>query len=270
MKKEKKTKSIFYVDYTWRELRKIVHENRVVILPFGSVEDHGPHLPLDTDNLFAWEISVAAASGIPDKVLVLPLIPYGYEEHHMDFPGPINIDPFHLIDFLTDVAKSVARHGFEKILIVNSHGSNASLADIAARRVTLETSALCALVNTWVLARKEIGELRESTFPGGISHACEYETSLYLHLAENKVRKQKIAKEINFQKSQFMWRDLERPSPVQLMERWSSFSKTGVCGDPTKATREKGKKIFEASVRTLIDLICEFQRRKILPPKDHH
>lgn len=54
------------------------------------------------------------------------------------------------------------------------------------------------------------------------------------------------------------------------MERWSTFSKTGVCGDPTKATREKGRKIFEASVRRLIELICEFQRRKILSPKNHH
>lgn len=178
--------------------------------------------------------------------------------------------PFHFIDYLADVAKSIAFHGFKKILIVNSHGSNASLADIAARRVTIETPALCALVNTWVLGRKEIGELRESVFPGGISHACEYETSLYLHLREEKVRQEKIRKDVPSQESQFIWRDLERPSPVQLMEWWSSFSKTGVCGDPTKANREKGKKIFEASVQTLVDLICEFRHRKILARKDHH
>jgi creatinine amidohydrolase len=270
MKIKKRNRTFFYSDYTWPELKEVAREKRVVILPVGSVEDHGPHLPLDTDNLFVWEICVAAARKIPEKVLVMPLISYGFEEHHMDFPGPVTIDPVHFIDYLSDVAKSIARHGFKKILIVNSHGSNASLADIAARRVTLETSALCALVNTWILGRKEIGELRESVFPGGVSHACEYETSLYLHLAEDKVQKGRIGRDIPAQKSQFIWRDLERPSPVQLMEWWSSFSKTGVCGDPTKATREKGKRIFDASVQKLVDLSCEFQHRKILVRKDHH
>jgi len=268
--KNAKSKSIFYSDYTWPEIRELVRSNRVVVIPVGSVEDHGPHLPLDTDNLLVWEICVAAARKVPEKALVMPLIPYGFDEHHIDFPGVITVDPFHFIHYLADVGKSVAGHGFKKILIVNSHGSNASLADVAARKVTIETPALCANVNTWTLGRKEIGELRESVFPGGVSHACEYETSVYLHLAEEKVRKRKIGKDIPVQKSRFMWRDLERPSPVQLMEWWSSFSRTGVCGDPTKANSGKGEKILKASVRYLADLISEFQARKIYPRKDHH
>lgn len=270
MKEETFCKSIFYSDHSWPEIKDLVRRNRVVVIPVGSVEDHGPHLPLDTDNLLVWEICVAAARKVPEKALVMPLIPYGFDEHHMDFPGVINVDPFHFINYLVDVGKSIAYHGFKKILIVNSHGSNASLTDVAARKVTIETSALCANVNTWTLGRKKIEELRESIFPGGISHACEYETSVYLHLAEGKVRKKKIGKDIPLQKSRFIWRDLERPSPVQLMEWWSTFSKTGVCGDPTKANASKGEEIFKASVQYLADLISEFRLRKIHPRKDHH
>ena len=262
--------SIFYSDYTWPEIRRLINKNPVVLVPVASVEDHGPHLPLDTDNVLVWEICTAAARRVAGKALVMPLIPYGFDEHHMDFPGCITVEPFHFVNYLADVVKSVARHGFKKILIVNGHGSNAPLVEIAARKVTIESRSLCASVSTWVLGRKEIGELRESAFPGGISHACEYETSLYLHLDEAKVRKEKIAKDIGIQKSQFMWRDLERPSPVQLMEWWSSFSKTGVCGDPTKADKKKGKIVFEASAERLADLILEFRLRKITSRKDHH
>ena len=264
------TPSIFYSDYTWPEIRRMISRNPVVLLPVASVEDHGPHLPLDTDNVLVWEICTAAARKVAGKALVMPLVPYGFDEHHMDFPGCITVDPVHFINYLADVAGSVARHGFKKILIVNGHGSNAPMADIVARKVTIESGSLCASVNTWTLGREEIGKVRESVFPGGISHAGEYETSIYLHLDETRVRKGKIVKDIDFPESRFFWRDLERPSPVQLMEWWSSFSRTGVCGDPTKANPKKGKIVFEASVKRLADLILEFRLRKISPRRDHH
>ena len=80
-----------YDHYTWPELRDLVKKQPVVVLPIGSVEDHGPHLPLDTDNFIISRICEEAAQQANGEILLLPLIPYGFETHHMDFPGTIDI-----------------------------------------------------------------------------------------------------------------------------------------------------------------------------------
>src|SRR5215217_2604564 len=81
------------------------------------------------------------------RVLVLPPIPYGLNLHHIDFPGTIHIEPEVFIAFCLNITKSVAYHGFEKVLIINGHGSNVPLIDIIARRTTLQTDSLCAAVH---------------------------------------------------------------------------------------------------------------------------
>jgi creatinine amidohydrolase/Fe(II)-dependent formamide hydrolase-like protein len=72
-------------------MRELVKSQPVVILPIGSVEDHGPHLPIDTDNFLIWSICEAAAQSAPGEILLMPQIPFGFETHHMDFPGTIDI-----------------------------------------------------------------------------------------------------------------------------------------------------------------------------------
>jgi creatinine amidohydrolase len=145
----------FYSNYTWKELRAVPAQRRVVLLPVGSTEDHGHHLPLDTDNFMAWTVCVETAKRVPDEVLVMPLIPYGYNLHHVDFPGTICVGAEHFINYVADVCKSIAYHGFKRILIVDGHGSNVPLLDVAARRVILETDALCASFGwTWWTGRR--------------------------------------------------------------------------------------------------------------------
>src|SRR5579885_934138 len=136
-------KSYLYQHYTWPELREVVTSQPVVIQPIGSVEDHGRHLPLDTDNFLIWSICEAAAQRAPGEILLLPQIPYGFETHHMDFPGTIDIRMEHLLDFVLDVMKSVAHHGFRHLLIADGHGSNMPILDLVARRTILETEASC-------------------------------------------------------------------------------------------------------------------------------
>ena len=108
-----------YDHYTWVELKDIVKNQPVVVLPVGSTEDHGHHMPLDVDSFLASSVCEAAAQIIPDQVLVLPAVPYGFEDHHMDFPGTITIHDDHMLNFILDITKSVAHHGFKKILIVS-------------------------------------------------------------------------------------------------------------------------------------------------------
>jgi creatinine amidohydrolase len=262
-------KDYLYQHYTWVELKEVAARNPVVVVPFGSVEDHGPHLPLDTDNFLIWKICEEAARRAAGDILLMPIIPYGFETHHMDFPGTIDIQMEHLLHFVLDVTKSVARHGFNRILIADGHGSNMPILDLVARRTIIETDALCAPFLWPSLALGQIRGVRESG-RGGMSHACELETSVYLYLDRERVQMDKACKEMEQPASDFIWSDLLNPGPVRMMDWWTRFSKTGINGDPTLATVEKGRVIFESVVDNLVKLAREFKARPRGERVDHH
>ena len=188
-------------------------------MPCSAVEQHGPHLPLDVDVICPTEIARGAGRTIPDKMLVLPTHCYGYTGHVMDFPGTINTHFEHFMDGILDIAKSLAYHGFKKIILLNGHGSNWPNLDLVARRANLETDAECVPINWWGLLtvdKEFMPRWRESKFPGGCSHACELETSLYLYLDGDNVRKDQIKSgtiSFNDEDSPFMWVDLLARDP---------------------------------------------------------
>ncbi|MBM3776103.1 MAG: creatininase family protein [Acidobacteria bacterium] len=260
-----------YEEFAWPEIRDAVAENRVCVLPVGTVEQHGPHLPLVTDVLTATEMSRLAVERVPREAVLMPSVYYSFNEHHLDFPGTIAIRGQTIINYVTDVGRSLAHHGFRKILLVNGHGSNVPFLDIAARNITNHTGAICAMAPWWgLIPRKLIEELRESEFPGGMAHGCELETSVLLHLRPDLVQMQKAEKDIHFQKTEFFYWDLEKPSPVFFQEWFSRYSKTGTVGDPLKASAEKGRRFVEAVVERMVALIREFRARQIQPRVDHH
>jgi len=265
-----KRERYLYSDLTWPELRDAVARQPVVLLPVGSVEDHGPHLPLDTDNFMPTRICRDAAQRIPDDALVMPTVSYGFNWHHIDFPGTIGIQWDHFINYMCDITKSVAYHGFKKILIVDGHGSNLPLVDIVARRTIMETDTLCASVIYTNLIVDIAKEIRESPIPGGMAHACELETSMYWHVDPERVQTDKFQKEMAVPPSQFIWHDLTNPSPVQMMEWWSTFSHTGVLGDPTLASQEKGARLYEVLIDRMVALVQELRSRPIRPRADLH
>jgi creatinine amidohydrolase len=177
----------------------------------------------------------------------------------MDFPGTIDIAMEHMLYFVLDVTRSVAHHGFTRILLADGHGSNMPILDLVARRTVLETEALCGAFIWPSLAKATIEQVRESEKPGGMAHACELETSLYLYLDHTRVKMDQVRKEMGMPKSRFIWMDIMIGSPVLLMDQWTRFSKTGVSGDPTLATKEKGERVFEAVVEAFVDLVKEFK-----------
>jgi creatinine amidohydrolase len=254
-------KDYLYQHYTWVELKDVAARNPVVVIPVGSVEDHGPHLPLDTDNFLISSICEEAARRAQGDILLMPLIPYGFETHHMDFPGTIDIHMEHMLHFVLDVTKSVARHGFTRILLADGHGSNMPILDLVARRTIIETDALCAPFLWPSLALNDIRQVRESG-RGGMSHACELETSVYLYLDQERVHMNKAVKEMEQPDSEYIWSDLLSPGPIRMMDIWTRFSKTGVNGDPTLATAEKGRIIFEAVVENFVKFAREFKNRQ--------
>jgi creatinine amidohydrolase len=261
------TRPLLYERLTWPEVRRAASEDRVCLIPAGTLEDHGPHLPLDTDTRIATEICRRAAEETPDDVVLLPPIIHGYTPHHMEFPGPITIGWDTLVRYCTDIGTSLARHGFTRILYLNGHGSNIPLMEMAARLVSLEHPGVLAASAFYLSdpdSMRVIKDVRESE-RGGMGHACELETSIYLHLDPEAVDMDKAVAENSFPEGPNAWMDWT-DGPLRLMPWWNAISHTGVHGDATKATAEKGKVLLDAAVRECISFVHEL-RTKPLPTR---
>jgi creatinine amidohydrolase len=249
---------------TWPEINEAIEMQKVVILPTGSTEQHGPHLPLDTDIFLAESVCREIAKRAPEKVLILPGIPYGLNLHHIDFPGTIHVEPQNFINFCVDVTKSVAYHGFKRIAVINGHGSNTPLVDLIARRTTLETPSICCAFGYYTMGQKET----QATLETGIyAHADEWETSLYLHFARERVQMEKAVKD-NDRVGKTMTSD--STTNVRFNDYWGRWTQTGVHGDPTKATPEKGKKILEIVMKHTMAWLDEFREWPIEKRGDQH
>jgi creatinine amidohydrolase len=259
-----------YEKLTWPEINDAVEDGQVCIVPCGAVEQHGPHLPLDVDLVCPLGIASGAGREIPDKMKVLPIVAYGYTGHVMDFPGTINQHYTHFIDHVLDITKSLAYHGFKKIMLLNGHGSNMPNLDLVTRRTNLETDAECILGAWWNLLTVDktfLPRWRQSKFPGGCAHACELETSLYMYLDGDNVRQDLVRSgtiSFNAEESPFNWVDLFAAGPATLVSWTSSYSGTGVLGDAELATAEKGREAYEEAVRQLVRFVTWFKDR----PKD--
>jgi creatinine amidohydrolase len=265
-----------YEKLTWPEINDAVELGKVCIVPCGSVEQHGHHLPLDVDIICPTEIARGAGRQLAEKILVLPTVAYGYTGHVMDFPGTINHHYLHFQNQVLDITKSLAYHGFKKILLLNGHGSNMPNLDLVARRTNLETDAECILSAWWHLLTVDKSFLprwRQSRFPGGCSHACELETSLYLYLDPENVRQDLVRDEIarfNQGDNPFTWGDLLGKGPALHVDWTSAFTRSGVTGQPELATAEKGREAYDEAVRQLVALVEWFSGRPKDARRDHH
>ena len=266
-----------YAEMTWREIKEAAEVGHVAVVPVAIYEDHGPHLPVDTDFLICTEICERAVARVPGEAVLVPPVGHGYSPHHMDFHGTITIEWDTLIRYIRDVCCSLAHHGFERILVVNGHGSNSSPVDLATRLAVLqyEGRILCAAVNHWQIRRAmDVGRaLRESDY-GGMSHAGEYETSLYLALKPDLVDMSKAVDERSPLSPSFQTDLLAGTHPkgsgAHLVPYWSSRTASGVLGDATKATVEKGRAFLEAAVQGLAELIQELRANQVPPRRNQH
>jgi creatinine amidohydrolase len=254
------TQKHMYREMTWPEVNEAVSQRRVVLVPVGAIEQHGHHLPIDVDNSFVEHICDDTARRAPDAIMSAPPIHYGYNAHNMDFPGTINIKMQHFIDYCCDLGESLAHQGFRRIVYVNGHGSNASLCDLIARRLTVTTPAMVAASNHWQIAWDVIAGLLEGG-PYAADHACEWETSEYMALKPHLVQHDKIVDEIPAERGgpRWLYPDLSSARPVHFMNWWSKMNDSGVAGTPSKATAEKGRTMLEATITRLVEICREFR-----------
>jgi creatinine amidohydrolase/Fe(II)-dependent formamide hydrolase-like protein len=235
---------------TWPEARERFKEVDIAILPVGSIEQHGTHLPLDTDAFDAEHLAneVTAACSNP-KPIVLPLISYGVSYHHEDFSGTLSVSPETLSNMVYDIGLSAAKHGVKKLVIFNGHGGNTPALQFAAQKINRDTS-IFTCVETGETSDADVIAISET--PNDV-HAGEIETSTSLAVRPDMVRKDKVRKFVPKFSSRFL--DFSSKRSVEWYTRTVKISKTGVLGDPTKASSKKGEKMWSMMVMRLVEFI---------------
>jgi creatinine amidohydrolase len=265
------TEPLEFGKLSWPEVARAASEGRIPIVPIGTLEDHGYHLPIDTDVTLVEAVCRGAAERLPAETVLLPPIVHGYSPHHMDFPGTISIRWDTFCCYCTDVAMSLVRHGFKRVLMVNGHGSNQNLVETAARLAMVEEPESLVAASFYLVSEQSaavIEEVRDSG-RGGMAHACELETSLYLHLHPDAVDMSQAVDEHGYSETEHAWMDWS-DGPLKVMPWWSSFSESGVQGDASKATAAKGEALFEAATEEIASYVTELRSMPILKRKDHH
>lgn len=213
----------------------------LAVLPIGSLEQHGPHLPVITDTASASAAAIRAArmvaADIP--VLVLPGLWTGMSEHHLPFGGTISLNFSELQGVLRGIVRSLRAIGFTRLLVVNGHGGNTEPLAVAARELAHEFGLPIIACTPWYLTRHRISDIAETKETPG--HACEGETSMMMAIAPELVRTDRFDDAVQ-----------QRPEPVPRYEGFSrfwSFSErapvTGVMGDPRPSTAEKGERFLD-------------------------
>jgi creatinine amidohydrolase len=259
---------IYYDHLTWAEINEAAALKKMVVLPIGAIQQHGPHLPVDADMLIVTTLALAAAEQRPERVLVAPTLPYSYNLEAMDFPGTVSVAARTFMDLCVSLVKSFAYHGFDHILLLNGVGPNDNLVELVGRQINLETDALCGST-TWpsllTVNRGFNATWRESTFPGS-SHADELETSLYLAIDEASVLMEQAEDHVPRLQpaslgANFVFEDHFGGGAIYVPGWMSGRSPNGVLGEPTKASAEKGRRILAEAVTNLVAVYDEFYER---------
>jgi len=233
-----KMRSYYLGELTWPDVKDFLTEHDVAIVPVGSCEQHGPHLPIDTDAYDAFWLSLKASEKAQCAIVALPLN-YGVSLHHMDFPGTVTLSPHTLEQVAYEVVYSLTKHGFKKILFENGHGGNTPALEAAVQRIKADTNAF-VVIDTVSLIPDFIEKFIETPYD---AHAGEFETSTTLANRENFVVKERIKKpEIKLPDSKYTKIGLKETGPkVSWGFRTKEISETGVIGDPTKLRKRKAK-----------------------------
>lgn len=226
------------------ELRARAAADAIVILPIGAIEQHGPHLPVEVDSRLGEEVAnrtarLMDAAGTP--VCVLPMLWTGVSEHHMSFGGTITLDMPAFTAVVEGIVKSVIRHGFRRIVLLNAHGGNENALRVLADELTPKYKVPIVQFTYWYATAEAIAPLLEKQ--PGLLHACEAETSMMMAVRPEIVAEDRIP----------LAKANRSPDVSDIVGggvyRWrttASMSASGVVGHPEAASAAKGNRLFAA------------------------
>ncbi|MFM7169392.1 MAG: creatininase family protein [Cyanobium sp.] len=235
----------------WPEVQTAARrEGSTILWPLGSLEQHGPHLPLATDALFADRVVEAVMQRLPEELPIwrLPVQQIGFAPEHQSFPGTFSLRAEHLINLVESVGSDLARWGFRRLVLMNAHGGQIGLLEVAARQLRARHPSLAVLPCFLWRASEALASLIPEPERSGGLHAGLAETSLMLHLAPELVGSDRRVDGLE--------------PPIGPPEGWSwegkaptawltqDLSRSGVIGDPSQASTALGEELFACLVST--------------------
>ena len=252
---------------TWTEIEQMPDKKNVVIIqPVGAIEQHGPHLPIAVDSAISVGVIGKALEQLEANIpaYALPCLYYGKSNEHDGFPGTITLSANTLLSVIQEMAQSIYRAGFRKLVLMNSHGGQPQIMEIAARDMHQSHPDFAVFpLFTWRVPNmtKDLITVQEQEY--GI-HAGDAETSIMLSLLPGQVNMENAVKEYPQGLPQDSLLDMEGKLPFAWLTR--ELSQSGVMGDATVATKEKGDRILQSLaagwVRVIKD-IYRFEQPKI-------
>ena len=234
-------------ELTWQEAEIMMKEARAIIVPLGSTEQHGFHLPLNTDSTIADYLALEVAKRT--NCLVTPTLTYGQVWSAKDFPGTIAIQERTYINFLKDIVTSLESKSPRNIILFSGHLGNVAPSKIAARELLDEKGFNNVYHFSYIVDMKQAasGIMETELWHGSGLHGGEMETSVLLRITPELVRMDKAQADYPV-----------RPPDLDIRPiSWIDFARQGIFGDPTKATSEKGERFIERTLQQLADLVIE-------------
>lgn len=235
-------KNIYAGDMTSPEFASAMKECKAVLIPIGSCEQHGHHMPLDTDNLIGTYLAMETARRC--NCLVMPSINYGQVWSARKFPGTIALSTDTLIRIIKDVVYSLETHHAKNIILFAGHNGNSNAMKEAARQLLDEYN----YKNVWFVTAdvdQSLMKLMETPIPCGCVHAGEMETSMLLAIRPDLVHMERATAEFPALPKAAKYRPIS----------WDEYIKSGSFGDGSKATVEKGKALLESAIQNAVHLI---------------
>ena len=247
---------------TWQEIEQMPDkQNTVIIQPIGAIEQHGPHLPLAVDSAISLGVLGKALAQLGSDVpaYALPCLYYGKSNEHWGFPGTITLGADTLLSVIKEMALSIYRSGFRKLVLMNSHGGQPQIMEIAARDLhqTHLDFAVFPLF-TWRAPHNAAEELTVREREYGI-HAGDAETSIMLSLLPEQVKMELAVKEYPPVPEDSLL-NMEGKLPFAWLTK--ELSKSGVMGDATTASKEKGDRILQSVADGWVEVIREVYQFK--------
>jgi creatinine amidohydrolase len=237
---------------TAAELGTLAARDAVVLLPIGSTEQHGPHLPTGVDDFLAAEVCRRTAELVGDRrpVVVSPSVWCGLAEHHMAFGGTLTLSLPTLHALLRDLCRSILRAGFGRILIVNGHGGNMTALHALVTELSVELSVQIGVTSYFTAGRAVVRETLETQ--DGLMHACEGETSMMMAAWPDLVRSDELEHAVG----PAITLPAESTDPVYFAVPFQAITESGVAGDARTATPAKGEKLLHGCAEVLADLVA--------------
>lgn len=241
---------------TWQEVDELdLEKDGAIVLPIGSIEQHGPHLATDCDLVFAERFLDMALEKLDPQVKIwrLPMLPISKSNEHVGFRGTWSLSAHTLMAVISDIAKSAKENGFRRLVLWNCHGGNRALLEVVARDIRIETGLMTFQVFASGAMPDPLAPLdpREPLF--GI-HAGEWETSMMLAVAPDRVREGR--RDCAFPEFQSRTLALELTGAT-IGWKTSDFMESGTWGDATAATPERGRARLDPLIDTLAEVLTE-------------